>query len=141
MFMARLVEHPKDILVFGRGIATHYRPGIDDATKADIQERGFKNDWPHYIRVHNTEFVRGPFSNGVSLKGLMNTLGPDSYFVTQRNAARGRGNTEPRKSLMQQAAVRLSAQGHAWLNRRLEESFEQHGRITQKQMKTLDWPG
>jgi hypothetical protein len=140
MFMGRLVENRKDILVYGRAIATRYRPGFDDATAADIKKRPWKNRWPHYIQVHNPEFVSGPLSNGVSLKTLMRALGSDSFFVTQRNAARGKGNTQPRKSLMQQASVRLSAKGNAWLSKKLAEAFERHGKLTRKQMQSLDWP-
>jgi len=58
MFMGRLVEHPKDILVYGRAIATHHDPRRDDASAKDIQKRDWKKRWPHYIRVHNPEFVR-----------------------------------------------------------------------------------
>jgi HKD family nuclease len=140
MFMGRLVQNRKDILVFGRAVATRYRRGVDDASPSDIKQRPWKKRWPHYIRVHNSEFVSGALSNGVSLKRLMKALGSDSFFVTQRNAARGKGNIEPRKSLMQQAAVRLAAQGNAWLTIRLEEAFQQHGKLTRKQLDALDWP-
>lgn len=140
MFMARLVQNRNDILIFGQGIATHHRPGLDDAGAADIRKRPWKKKWPHYIRVHNPEFVRGPLSNGVSLKELMRTLGSDSFAVTQRHAERGKGNTAPRKSLMQQPHVQLSMQGNAWLSKRLDEAFEEHGKVTRKQMDALDWP-
>lgn len=137
MFMGRLVEHPKDILIYGRAIATHYRRGTDDATPSDIRKRWWKDRWPHYIRVHNPEFLDGPLSSGVSLKELMRTLGANSFAVTQRNAARGRGNTAPRKSLMQQASVRLSARGTAWVTRRLEQAFKQHGKMSARDLNEL----
>lgn len=137
MFMGRLVEHPKDALIYGRAIGTHYRRGADDANSADIKKRPWKDRWRHYIRVHNPEFLDGPLSNGVSLKELMRTLGANSFAVTQRNAMRGMGNTAPRKSLMQQAAVRLSAQGAAWLTSRLEQAFKQHGRMSARDLNKL----
>jgi hypothetical protein len=137
MFMGCLVEHPKDILVYGRAVATHYRRGIDDATPADKKKRWWKDRWPHYIRVHNPEFLSGPLSNGVSLKELMRTLGANSFAVTQRNAALGTGNTAPRKSLMQQAAVKLSVQGSAWLTRRLEQKFKQYGQMNKPDLNKL----
>lgn len=137
MFMGRLVEHPKDILVYGRAIATHHDPRRDDASAEDIQKRDWKKRWPHYIRVHNPEFVSGALSNGVSLRRLMNELKANSFAVTQRNAARGRGNTEPRKSLMQQAAVELSPQAARWLTKRLQQAFAQNGKMNQADLKSL----
>jgi len=67
----------------------------------------------------------------------MNELKENSFAVTQRNAARGRGNTEPRKSLMQQAAVELSPQGARWLTKRLQQAFAQNGKMNQADLKSL----
>ena len=111
MFISRLVKGPDDIRIFGRAIALKHQEGRDDATQADIQRRPWKSRWPRYIRVHHAEFVAGTMANGVSLAELMDTLGSDSFATTQRNAARGQGNINPRRSLRQQPAVRLSRQG------------------------------
>ena len=78
--------------------------------------------------------------NGVSLAELMDTLGSDSFATTQRNAARGDGNTNPRRSLMQQPAVRLSRDGFEWLNTRLQTAFDVHGQVPRHVLRELDWP-
>lgn len=51
----------------------------------------------------------GTMVNGVSLNELMETLGADSFAPTQRNAARGKGNTNPRRAYLQRAAQRAAS--------------------------------
>lgn len=140
IFIARLTQHPDDIRIFGRAIGMKYRPGHDDATAEDIALRDWKEDWPRYIRVHHAEFVAGTMANGVSLNELMETLGADSFRPTQRNAARGVGNTNPRRAYLQQAAVELFDQGFSWLSERLQAAFDAHGKVPQDTLDALDWP-
>ena len=140
IYFGCLVCEPNDIRVFGRAIGMAYVPGRDDATPADIAQRSWKVDWPRYVRVHDAEFVSGTMENGVSLNELMNVLGRDSFAATQRNAAAGRGNTNPRRAYRQQAQVELSAQGLRWLSERLEGAFAVHGKVSPDTLGTLDWP-
>ena len=140
MFLARMVHMPNDIMIFGRAIGMRYQQGRDDATLADIQERPWKDRWPHYIRVHHAEFVAGALENGIALSDLVNTLGSSAFASTAANAARGTGNTNPRLAVRQQAAVRLSEQGYAWLAVRLDSAFQTHGMLAPATLDTLDWP-
>ncbi|SDS99121.1 phospholipase D family protein [Erythrobacter sp. HL-111] len=140
IFIARLTSDPNDIRIFGRAVGMKHRPGRDDATPADIAHRPWKEKWPRYIRVHHAEFVAGTMANGVSLNELMDTLGADSFTPTQRNAARGEGNTNPRRAYLQQAAVELSAEGFSWLGERLQAAFDEHGIVPQETLDQLDWP-
>ncbi len=139
MFISRLVKGP-DIRVFGRAIALKHEQGRDEATLADIEQRPWKSRWPLYIRVHHAEFVAGNMENGVSLRELMGALGADSFASTQRNAARGHGNTDPRRAFMQQPAVKLSNEAFQWLNERLGQAFDDHGRVPRHDLEQLDWP-
>ena len=140
IFIGRLTKEPNDIRVFGRAIAMRHVPGRDDATPADIALRAWKKTWPRYVRVHHAEFVSGTMSNGVSLNELMETLKAQSFAATQRNAAKGQGNTAPRKAYRQQAAVELTSEGAAWLTTQLETAFARHGRVAPVQLSELDWP-
>ena len=126
--------------IFGRAIAMKHDPVRDNASPEDIALRPWKEKWPRYIRVHQAEFVAGTMANGVSLNELMEALGSDSFTPTQRNAARGAGNTDPRRAYMQQAAVELSSQGLLWLGERLQEAFAEHGKVPQDTLDQLDWP-
>ncbi len=140
MFIARLTREPNDIRVFGRAIAMSHVPGRDDATPDDIKRRGWKAKWPRYVRVHHAEFVAGRMANGISLNELMGTLGAQSFASTKRNAARGEGNIDPRLAYQQQAQVRLSPEGFAWLGERLQEAFDRYGCIPHDELEKLDWP-
>ena len=140
IFMGRLTREPNDVRVFGRAIGMAYRPVRDDATPADIELRPWKEKWSRYIRVHHAEFVDGTMENGVSLNKLMDTLRADSFASTQRNAARGEGNINPRHAYSQQAAVKLSAKGLSWLSERLQAAFEAHGKVPRDKLDKLDWP-
>jgi HKD family nuclease len=140
MFMARFVGHPRDALIYGRAIGMRHRPGIDQATAADMKKRYWWRKWSNYVRVHHPEFVDGTLEDGISLDALMSALGSNSFASTQRNAKRGRGNTDPRQSIRQHASVELSKQAAAWLTKRLERAFEEHGKLSEGQLDKLDWP-
>ena len=138
MFIGRLTYSPNDIRIFGRGIGTSYSEGVDDASAEEIAARDWKANWPRYIRVHDTDFVAGTMANGVSLNELMDTLGSNSFAPTQRNAAAGIGNVNPRKSFQQQAAVELTPQATDWLSSRLEQALRLHGRVPPSDLAGLD---
>ena len=138
IYMGRFTRNPNDIRVFGWAIGMQHEPVRDDATPAEIERRPWKEQWSRYIRVDRAEFVAGTMQNGVSLNELMDTLKENSFASTQRNAAQGRGNTDPRHAYRQQAAVELSGEGHAWLSKRLQDKFEAHGKIPQDSLRSLD---
>ena len=140
MFMGLMVGNPNDTLVYGRAIGSHYVPGRDDATAADIRRKSWRANWPHYIRVDDGEFVKGTVSNGVSLNELMEALGSDSFVPTQTNARRKSGNTNPRRAYLKQAAVHLTDKSFRWLNSRLERAFEEHGKIPAPELARLYRP-
>ena len=139
IFIARLTDEP-DIRVFGRAIGMKHQEGRDDATPADIERRPGIERWPHYIRVHHAEFVAGTMANGVSLNELMDTLESDSFAPTQRNAAAGAGNRDPRRAYLRKPDVMLSADGLAWLGARLQAAFEAHGTVPPGVLAALHWP-
>lgn len=128
IFMGRLCNNG-DLLIFGRAVGRQHRPGIDEATAEEIEDRSWKSDWPIYVRVHSGRFLNGRLADGVSLREMMRALGSDTYMSTQRNAVRGRGNTIPSRSMMQKAHMQLSAKASEWLSQRLEESFRRHGEL------------
>jgi hypothetical protein len=105
-----------------------------------IALRPWKSIWPHYVRVHHAEFVAGTLANGISLNALMDALKSDAFLPTQRNAAKGEGNTDPRRAYSQQAAVELTQQALAWVNERLQLAFNQFGTLPAADLATLDWP-
>ncbi|WP_159996520.1 phospholipase D family protein [Roseomonas sp. 18066] len=140
IFIARLTREPNDIRIFGRAIGMRHVPGRDDATPGDIARRDWKATWSRYVRVHHAEFLAGTMANGISLNELMGDLGASSFAPTQSNAARGKGNTDPRRAYQQQAAVQLSAEGVAWLGERLQAAFDRHGKVPQVELDELDWP-
>ena len=78
--------------------------------------------------------------NGISLNELMATLSADSFASTQRNAASGEGNTNPRMAYLRRADVQLSGDGLSWLGERLQAAFEAHGKVPQNTLDRLDWP-
>lgn len=140
IYMARLVKYPNDILIYGQAIGMRHIPGRDDASDEDIRLRPWKNKFPHYIRVHDAKFISGSLSNGVSLYELMDALKSNSFTSTQRNAAAGFGNTDPRIAYRQQAAVELTKEATKWLNDRFEAACDKYGKIAPAEMAKLDWP-
>lgn len=89
MFIGRLTRDAgvNDIRIFGRALAYAHEPGVDDASALDIARRGWRATWPHYVRVHDAEFLAGTMGDGISLNELMAALGADAFLPTQRNRA------------------------------------------------------
>jgi hypothetical protein len=139
MFMGHLVRAPDDIVVYGRAVASSYEEGRDDADPEDVELRPWLRRWPHFIRVHGAEFVAGTLANGVSLAQLMDELGPYAFGPTAENMERGRGNVDPRQSIRQAPAIRLSEAGLAWSNDQLEFAFRRFGRLETERIPDLDW--
>ena len=140
IFIGMFTKNEYDIRIFGRAIGIAYKEGRDDATENDIRRREWKKEYSRYIRVHDAEFVNGPMANGVSLNELMEALGEKSFASTKRNAAGGKGNIDPKRAFMQQAAVELSSEGLMWLNERLQSAFERHGKVPRAKLSELDQP-
>lgn len=140
LFMGRLVRDPNDIVIYGRAIGMAHVPARDDASPAEMALRAWKSQWSHYVRVHHAEFIAGALRNGVPLSALMDTLGPEAFATTQQNAQRGSGNLNPRAALRQQPAVRLSADGAAWLNHRFGQALTISGALAEDDLSSLDWP-
>jgi hypothetical protein len=140
MFMGHLVGGPNDVKVYGRAIAMAYEEERDDVGPEDIARRPWLERWPHFIRVHGMEFVDGKLEDAVSLSELMDELGPYAFGPTAENADRGIGNVDPRQSIRQAAAIRLSEAGLSWLNEELELAFEQFGKVRAEEVPGLDWP-
>ena len=141
MFMGHLVSGPNDINVYGRAVAKRYEEGRDDASAEDIALRPWLERWPHFIRVRGMEFVDGMLGDGVSLGELMDELGAYAFGPTAENADRGVGNVDPRRSIRQAAAIRLSEAGASWLGEELELAFRRLGRVRADDVRGLDWPG
>ncbi|MBX5221873.1 hypothetical protein HJC04_16350 [Rhizobium sp. NLR8a] len=140
MFIGRLTYDPTDIIIFGRATGMRHVPGRDDASADEIAQRPWKETWSRYIRVHHAEFVAGTMANGISLNKMMDALGSDAFASTQRNQARGEGNTNPYNAYRQLAAVELSPKGQIWLSERLQWALEVHGRVSQEELNKLGWP-
>ena len=137
IFMGRFTDEP-DIRIFGCAVGMKYHPGRDDASAEDIELRCWREKYSNYIRVYKAEFVAGTIANGISLYELMDALGSDSFASTQRNAACGTRNTDPRRAYGQQPAVELSPQGISYLGKRLQAAFDAHGRVPQDTLDQID---
>lgn len=139
MFMGHLVSGPNDIRVYGRAVARAYEEGRDDAGVEDLARRPWLERWPHFIRVQGMEFIDGTLGDGVSLGELMDELGAYAFGPTAENADRGVGNVDPRQSIRQAAAVRLTEAGTSWLEEELGVAFRRFGKVRAESIEGLDW--
>jgi hypothetical protein len=139
MFMGHLVSGPNDIKVYGRAVARAYEEGRDDASAEDIARRPWLERWPHFIRVEGMEFLDGALGDGVSLGELMDEMGAYAFGPTAENADRGVGNVDPRQSIRQAAAIRLTEAGASWLEEELVRAFDAVGKVRADRAEGLDW--
>ena len=140
MFLGAFTEDPNDILVFGRAVAYAHDEERDNATEQNIKLRPWMEKYSRFIRFYNAEIIAGTIGNGVSLNELMDDLEANSFASTQKNRIKGEGNTNPLRAYNQQNQVKLSPEGHFWLNERLNIAFENHGTISDDELDALDWP-
>lgn len=143
MFIGRLTSGPDDVMIHGRALALAHRETVDDASSEDLLLRPWKRDFPHYVRLHHAEFVAGTLENGVSLNAAIKALGADVFVTTQEAVEQKRRTKEdinPKRSLRQKPAIRLTPEAHAWINTQLDERFARHGQIPPAVLETLDWP-
>ena len=140
MFMGRLAKRPADTLIFGRAVTRAHVDARDDASPAEVLQRGWKATWPHYIRVHHAEFIAGTMANGVSMREMLDILGPHAFRSTQERLQAGELNPNPHRSVGQQPAVRLSSEGFEWLRDRFQQHVDRHGAIPNAALEQLDWP-
>jgi hypothetical protein len=134
IFISRLVENPNDIMIYGRCRSKKYVEKRDDATKQDIALRDWHKKWPHYIRVEQTEFINATLNDCISFNDIMQELGTNTFITTQANALSGKGNKNPRKAYMQQAAARLTLQATQVLNHLFDEKLIKFGRIRDEEL-------
>jgi hypothetical protein len=139
IFMGHLVSGPNDIKVYGWAVARAYEEGRDDANPADLARRPWLERWPHFIRVQEMEFVDGTLGDGVSLAELMDELGAYAFGPTAENADRAVGNVDPRQSIRQAPAMRLTEAGTSWLEEELGLAFRRFGKVKAEAVEGLDW--
>lgn len=137
MFIARRVvalNGSADYHIFGRAVAEAHDEARDEATEEDIRIRWWRERHRYYVRIHDAEFVEGTMAGGVSLYAMMGALEADAFASTQRNAAEGSGNINPRQAYMRRSRVQLSPEGFAWIKERLQRAFERYGKIPAEQL-------
>jgi hypothetical protein len=128
IYMARIAQ-PDDLLIFGRATGYRHRDDEDVASAAEIAERGWKADWANYVRVDDARFIDANLGVGVSMRGMMQALGSDSFRSTQRNVASGVGNTDPFASYLRKPGMMLTDRSRRWIDARLEALFRRHGEV------------
>jgi hypothetical protein len=97
------VSDPNDILIYGKAIGSKHDPLRDDASEAELQLRPWRVRWPHYIRVHDAEFLAATLADGVSLRDVWEFPVTEAYARTwassrallcDRDPGRNSGNVE-----------------------------------------------
>lgn len=137
IFVARFVENPSDVMVYGRVRGRQHVPGRDDATAADIKLRPWRRKWSRYIRVSNSEFIKGRLEQCISLYSLIEELGPEVFITTYARSLRGEDNIAPQRAYSQQASVRLTPKAARILDERLDAAFLSLGKISESRLKKI----
>lgn len=129
IYMARLVENPNDILIFGKAIGRAHRDKVDVASAKEIKLRNWKAKWPNYVRVHDGRFIDASLDDGIAMTAMLDSLGSDAFASTQEHAKLGNGNTDPTLSYNRKAHMLLTDQSRAWIEVRLEAALRRHGEV------------
>lgn len=136
VYMARML-HGTDYAIFGKGIALRHVDNRDVASDSDIEEIDWKEDWPIYIRVQNTEFVDSSMRNCPKMSELIDNLKYDSFNRTQKRYLEGEEDINVWASLRQQADVQISEIASEWLENKFQEARVKFGTIPQTYINNL----
>jgi Phosphatidylserine/phosphatidylglycerophosphate/cardiolipin synthases and related enzymes len=136
IFMARMTA-PSNYAIFGRAIALKYNEGRDEASKQEIAERPWKKQWPIYLRIKDPIFINGTMTDGILLFDLLDKFNHNSFMSTKINFETGKGNVNPRKSLMQKPYIRLTHTSAEWLEQKFSEAVKNVGQIDEAFIQNL----
>ncbi|WP_461639196.1 phospholipase D family protein [Labilibaculum euxinus] len=137
IFMARMTKNPNDYAIFGKAIALKYTEGRDIASKQEIAERSWKQQWPIYLRVKNPIFINGIMADGILLSDLLSKFDYNSFPSTRKRYDDGEIDIKPTKSLMRKAYVKLTHNSAEWLDQKLDEALNNAGQVDDEFLKRL----
>ncbi len=129
IYMARMTYNPRDYAIFGKAEAMKFVDSRDEATESEIQERPWKADWPIYLRITNPIFIDGTMADCVLLYDLIEALNYESFPSTKKRYDKGEREINPKKSLSQQAYVKLTPTAVEWLEPRFQEALNRVGQV------------
>jgi hypothetical protein len=137
VYFARMVRDPANYAIFGRAVVIKYDRQRDRASQAEIQERGWKEEYPLYLRVKHPVFLAGTLDDGIMLFDIIKALGSESFVTTSERSKKGEKNINPYRSLSQQPYVRLTLQAVEWVESRFRRALERVGKVEQAVLDTL----
>jgi hypothetical protein len=137
IYMARMTYNPNDYAIFGKATAISYVPGRDKFTKAEMDAREWKKNWPIYLRVKNGVFIDATMGDCVFLFDLMKTLDYESFPTTKERYDSGERNINPKLSLARQPYVRLTQSAVEWLEPRFQAVLSRFGAVSQSYISRL----
>ncbi len=129
IYMARLTSNPNDITIFGKAEAVKFIEERDKPIPKPIADRWWGEDCAVCLGVKNPIFMDGTLEDGVSLYGLIERLGHDSFLSTQKRHENGETNINPRLSLTQQPYVRLTLEAVEWIEENFNKTIGKNGQV------------
>jgi hypothetical protein len=139
VYMARML-HGTDYSIFGKGVTLRHEDERDIASDDDIKEIEWKDEWPIYIRVYNTEFIDCTMADCPKMSELIDEVQYDSFDKTQQKYLQGEDDINVWASLRQQADVQLSEIGAEWLESKFQLAKEKLGSVPLDYLSKL-YPG
>jgi hypothetical protein len=136
IYMARILNGT-DYAFFGRGEAFKHVDDRDFASDEEIEILEWKEDWPIYIRVQNTEFIDATMGECPSMRELIENLSQESFQSTLEKYNEGKRDMNIWKTLRQQADVQLSFVGATWLENQFDSKIRELGRVDQVFINSL----
>lgn len=136
VYMAMMLKDG-DYAIFGKGIALKHKHNRDEASADDILKVDWKQKYPYYIRVRDTQFIDSTMSNCPGLNQLIKNLDIDSFASIQKRNNNGEKNIKIKNSLRQKADVRLSEISAEWVEKRFQEAVKLHNSVPQPFLDAL----
>jgi hypothetical protein len=138
MYLARMVKHPNDYVVFGKGIvADSFQLPRDQATPDDTLRIPFRKRWPYYLQLVDTVFINGNLHNGITIGSLIKVHGYNSFLRTQNWTNTGKSI---KRAFSNQAYVELTDEVANWLNGEFEFKLQENGGVDEEMLIHIQRP-
>ena len=113
IYMVRMVNDdnldPKnDYIIFGKGVvADSFKLPRDKATLKDTMRLPFRSQWPLYLQLKDTVFIKGTLRSGILIEAIIKQFQYNSFHKTLAWYNSGKRNFSIRTAFSNQSYIEL----------------------------------
>jgi len=146
IYMGRMVNDdnldPKnDYIIFGKGVvADSFKLPRDKATLKDTMRLPFRSQWPLYLQLKDTVFIKGTLRSGILIEAIIKQFQYNSFHKTLAWYNSGKRNFSIRTAFSNQSYIELTKEASEWVDQKFRERIRNFGQVEQEYLNSLSKP-